>query len=210
MPLSTCNREGIYLLEGALLWSGLSAREEDPSRTLYFVLPDWPTRFAHSGFRVLLEDLIARETPMHLTAKVLYLGRQTMNHFEQLYYAWLNAMTQCPFPVFLGTTQISTDIPHSEEWLASLSTTLRQFLVSPSTADISPCFYHSWISDAIINPSESPSNPTDEKNFRVHYHPLDFLKPCSVIGSAFINPEDTTSTKAFNINIQSPNLIEEL
>ena len=208
LPLSINNKEGMYVLEGTLLWAAnlldSDVSEMDVKRSVFFVLPDWPTRFRNSHFQTLLEGAIARETPVHCTAEVLYLDRQTMNYFEQLYYAWLNAMMKCPFTVKNGEQEISVDDLYSTQWLAALSNTLRCFLVSPADTDITPDSYLAPIGGAVINPT---SPETEQNNFRVHYQPLDFLKSKSVIGTAVIKPNDALNT--FNIQIQSPNIIKE-
>lgn len=208
LPLSINNREGMYVLEGTLLWAANAldsdAPETDIQRRVFFVLPDWPTRFRNPHFQTLLEGAIARETPVHCTAEVLYLDRQTMNHFEQLYYAWLNAMMKCPFPVKNGALQINDEDAYSQQWLAALAQTLSAFLVSPEQTSILPDSYLSPIGGAVINPI---SPEIEQNNFRVHYQPLDFLKSRSAIGTAVIKPDNALNT--FNIQIQTPNIIKE-
>ena len=103
MPLSINHRESFYLLEANLL----RHRETDPdgsgnpiqtgsSNQLYFVLPSWPTRFANDEFRAFLQTFIRQETPVHCRPYLIYLSRSQMSLFEQVFYAWLNALSQCP------------------------------------------------------------------------------------------------------------------
>ncbi|MEI8634213.1 hypothetical protein P4S72_23515 [Vibrio sp. PP-XX7] len=120
-----------------------------------------------------------------------------MSKFEQLYFAWLNAMTQCPLTVRYAGEIISPDESEAENWLISLSTQLRQFLKTPENIEFLPSFYHEGISDAAIS-----------EDFRVDYAPLAFLRTNYAIGTAAINPEDGDSA-AFSVNINLPNRIEE-
>ncbi len=207
LPLSVTNREGLFVLEGTLLWSGETVDDEisdEFRRTVFFILPDWPTRFRNSHFQQLLENVIAAQTPLHLTAKALYLDRQTMNHFEQLYYGWLNAMIKCPFNVMVGDQRIGSEEAYTSQWLASLTQTMRAFLISPEDTSILPVDYNSVIGDSVINPDDEDISKNE---FRVHYQPLDFLKERSAIGQSVINPDDHENV--FNINIQTPNIIKE-
>ncbi|CAH9055608.1 hypothetical protein PSECIP111854_01612 [Pseudoalteromonas sp. CIP111854] len=96
MPLATHNRESFYLVEGSLLQSEyFSALERAQlSNSLYFVLPDWTTRFACVEFRQFAERKIRELTPLHMPVHCLWLDRETMSLFERLYYGWLNYFSQ--------------------------------------------------------------------------------------------------------------------
>ncbi|WP_144407605.1 hypothetical protein [Gynuella sunshinyii] len=102
IPLAVNNRESIYLLESELLRHGADAESYQPY-LLYFVVPDWPSRFANSEFQNLLAEQLRRQSPVHQRIRVITLSRPLMSLFERLYYCWQNAMTQKPLPVTLTT-----------------------------------------------------------------------------------------------------------
>lgn len=200
MPLATGNREGFYLLESTLLWPGRNDENlQADANTLYFVMPDWPTRFAHSGFRALLEQQIVRESPAHQNVVVIYLNRVQMSTFEQLFFTWLNAMTQCPFPVYDGSELISLGDTYEMDWLVELVSSLRDCI---DNLDFSSGNLSSYLQSAV-------GTSTIREDFRVAFTPLEFLKPIFAIGEATINPANA-DVAAFTVDIQTPNRIEEL
>ncbi|CAM3837963.1 hypothetical protein VA7868_02332 [Vibrio aerogenes CECT 7868] len=202
MPLATRNREGLYLVESALLWAGETDGLPVSKNTLYVIIPDWPTRFRHTRFRQLLAGRIRQETPVHLTVKWIALERETMSNFEQLYYAWLNAMSRCPLEIDYGDDATGEPVPAhqiqdaDQNWLTELSQRLNQFLHEPDTLVILPEQYHPTIGEATIR-----------QNFRVGYQPLDFLHPITELSKAVIHPSDQKNV--FCVDIQQPNIIKE-
>ncbi|WP_428241077.1 hypothetical protein [Gynuella sp.] len=100
IPLAVNSRESIYLLESELLRHGADAESYQPYQ-LYFVVPDWPSRFANTEFQSLLAEQLRRQSPVHQHVRLISLSRPLMSLFERLYYCWQNAMTQKPLPVTL-------------------------------------------------------------------------------------------------------------
>jgi hypothetical protein len=67
------------------------SRSRDPySLQLSFVLPGWPPRLQHPGFKAFVERLIRAETPAHLTLTIHWLDREAMTGFETAYHDWLD------------------------------------------------------------------------------------------------------------------------
>ncbi|SHO56460.1 hypothetical protein [Vibrio quintilis] len=213
MPLATNNKEGFYLTESILLWAGMPVPGSPPEtsdiipkdkdsepvavekRTLYFVIPDWPTRFANAEFRNLLEEQILRETPAHLTCKVLYLPREQMSRFEQLYYDWRNAMTQCPFPVWDGEALLNPPNPEYLRWLRDTTKQLNEFFHTADSSCLSPIQYERKpIGQGIIS-----------DNFIIGYRPLPVLHPVTPVSQAYIHPDNINPV--FYVNIKTPNSI---
>ncbi len=142
LPLATNNREGMYLLESELLRFGSDPLNnfkegEYTPNTLYFIAPEWPSRFANTEFRALLEKQIVNSIPVYQQANILYLPRNSMSLFERLYFAWLNAMSKLPINSDSVKTAVATDNIQQQaerEKLALvelLSTLLRQFFAQP-------------------------------------------------------------------------------
>ncbi|WP_440056280.1 hypothetical protein ACSLBF_19415 (plasmid) [Pseudoalteromonas sp. T1lg65] len=119
MPLATHNRESFYLLEGSLLQSELLTTQQrlQLSESLFFVLPDWTTRFASSEFRVFTERQIRELTPLHMPVYCFWLDRETMSLFERLYYGWLNYFSQLQRVRF---SEPSESLAHVEAQLSKI------------------------------------------------------------------------------------------
>jgi hypothetical protein len=111
--LSIGNKEGFHLLEDVLLRHRLDPDapyySNQAMNQIYFVLPQWPSRFANEPFKRLLHDTLMRETPMHLMPVVLFLDRYAMSLFDRVYNAWVNAMTQIPLNIDIPNDSLSTD-----------------------------------------------------------------------------------------------------
>ncbi|BBN82780.1 hypothetical protein PA25_27650 [Pseudoalteromonas sp. A25] len=117
MPLAIHNRESFYLVEGSLVEAGMLQGDEldaalrmQLSRSLYFVLPDWTTRFASLEFRQFTERKIRELTPLHMPVHCLWLDRETMSLFERLYYGWLNYFSQTQKVRFTQPSESLSDI----------------------------------------------------------------------------------------------------
>lgn len=143
LPIATKNQEGIYLLESELLRFGLdvsdSSTEPYSAFQLYFIAPDWPTRFENSEFRALLEKQITKDTPVYQQPHIVYLNREDMSLFERLYFSWLNAMTQ--LPLAMGELGETLEIPSVKDegnlaLIDSLSSLLRQFVKNPENLSL--------------------------------------------------------------------------
>ncbi|MEY8204312.1 MAG: hypothetical protein RPR40_04480 [Bermanella sp.] len=140
MPLATNNKEGFYLLESELIRFG-AEQESYGVNQLYFVAPNWPTRFANDEFRNLLERQIVKDSPVYQQPNILYLNRQDMSLFERLYFSWLNAMTQLPLVSGMlsdepepGGMEVASELTAAQELAAgkqaqveNLSALLREF-----------------------------------------------------------------------------------
>ncbi|CAM4280134.1 hypothetical protein [Pseudoalteromonas ostreae] len=131
MPLATHNRESFYLVEGSLLESEhFSVLERELlSNSLYFVLPDWTTRFASIEFRQFAERKIREYTPLHMPVYCLWLDRESMSLFERLYYGWLNYFSQTQHTRFSEQSGTLLNI------IEQLSLLLGRFLVVPKSID---------------------------------------------------------------------------
>ncbi len=133
IPLAVTNRESVYLLESELVRHGTNS-ETYQANQLYFVIPEWPSRFANTEYRKLLEQQLREQTPVHQQAFVVALPRQLMSLFERLYFSWLNAMSQKSLLVTNVGTQEQISVPdsaHSNAHIALLSGYLRQFIQQP-------------------------------------------------------------------------------
>jgi hypothetical protein len=138
LPLSTKNQEGIYLLESELLRFGLETDATNSyvykTSQLFFIAPQWPTRFDNSEFISLLERQIVKESPVHQQPHIVYLNREDMSLFERLYFSWLNAMTQLPLEIGeLGEIPETFSQKDQENLtlIESLCGLLRQFVATP-------------------------------------------------------------------------------
>jgi len=116
---SRFSEEGIFLVESILLrppagatdWPLLpascscvdaSAGEEagaaapgawDPySFRVHLILPGYTTRLAEPGFRRFVEEIVQRELPAHLAARICFVDREQLSGFEAAYRPWLDAV----------------------------------------------------------------------------------------------------------------------
>jgi len=60
------------------------------------VLPAWPERFRKKENREALEQLLYREMPAHIMARILWLTPQELCRFESLYRSWTKWLAQKP------------------------------------------------------------------------------------------------------------------
>ncbi len=78
--------------------------DEDPySFRTTAVLPCWPKRFRDPTFRNLVEKTIQSESPAHVHTRIVWVGIQEMQRFENAYYDWLEEMAQtdlCKMPSY--------------------------------------------------------------------------------------------------------------
>ena len=139
MPLAVTNRESAYLLESELLRFGTDAHSYCANE-LYFVVPNWPSRFANAEYKSLLAEQIRQQSPVHQKVVLIALTREHMSLFERLYFGWLNAMTQKALPVSRTqayppkTEHISVPFSaHDNALIDLLSGYLRDFIDSPNT-----------------------------------------------------------------------------
>ncbi len=130
MPLATNNREGIYLLEAGLL-RPLPGQEDWDTEHLYFVIPNWPTRFANAQFQTLLKAQIRQHSPVHQQTSLIRLARRELSLFERLYYAWLNALNQRPLHIERDQQPLP-EPAGTEVQLRQLAAHLRNFIRAPA------------------------------------------------------------------------------
>lgn len=72
---------------------------EDPySFRTTVVLPCWVGRFRNPTFRNLVEKTIQTDFPAHIHTRIVWLGIQEMQAFEEVYYAWLKEMARTDMP----------------------------------------------------------------------------------------------------------------
>ncbi|MEO9387126.1 hypothetical protein [Chromobacterium phragmitis] len=89
--LSLGNREGLYLVEGALLTPGLAMLSEPTvplANSVFWILPAYGSRLGDPSFRRLVEQAICEETPLHLTPWVCWLAADELNQMEKLHRHW--------------------------------------------------------------------------------------------------------------------------
>ncbi len=102
------SEEGSFIVEHLLMrprkkeWPLLAAPLEaiasvpqswDPySHYLHIIMPGWGTRFEKPPFRAFVEQVIRRELPAHLIARVCFVSRDHMREFEGCYQDWLKAL----------------------------------------------------------------------------------------------------------------------
>ncbi|MEM6406280.1 MAG: baseplate J/gp47 family protein [Pseudomonadota bacterium] len=86
------NRERIYLLESQLLRSH-TPDPAWPRNQLYYIIPDWPTRYANHHYLTQLKVQIREHSPAHHQTHLIRLPRAQMALFEALYRAWQQAHT---------------------------------------------------------------------------------------------------------------------
>lgn len=82
--LSLGNREGLYLVEGALLGGATPSQ----ASSVFWILPAYGSRLGDPSFRRLVEQTISEETPLHLTPWVCWLGADDLNRMETLHRHW--------------------------------------------------------------------------------------------------------------------------
>jgi len=136
MPLATNNKEGFYLIESELIRFGAF----DPANTtnsqykkdqLYFVAPEWPSRFANKEFRTLLELQLVKDCPVHMQPFIIYLPREAMSLFERLYFSWLNAMSNLPLTTDALNDNYTNQTHEKLKLVSKLSDLFRQFFNTP-------------------------------------------------------------------------------
>jgi len=97
------------LIEELIRWFGFELDlycEEDPcdnnedpySFRVTVVLPCWPKRLRDNTFRNLVEKTIQTEFPAHIHTRVVWVGLQEMQRFEEVYINWLEEMAQNEMP----------------------------------------------------------------------------------------------------------------
>ena len=178
-PLSLGNREGLYLIEGALL------TQNEPRRfmgyrladCLFWVLPAYGTRLGNSAFRQLVGSVIAAETPLHLVPMICWLGANDLNIVENTYRHWRAKWVELGMPPAgeapgqrdSGLTRRQRLESASGQLLAALAR--QDFLIKPDTAPWQSHIGHSELAH----------------NFTVGYAdipPRRILRPGSRIGDA--------------------------
>lgn len=123
MPMAMYNKESFYLLEGALLEGPV----KDPlnnhlniAQSLYFVIPEWPSRFANNEFREALISIVSAGSPVAYASHFRFLNRQSMSLFERLYFGWLQAFKQAQLhPNQSERVELKTEL--SQVLIAALS-----------------------------------------------------------------------------------------
>lgn len=56
------------------------------------ILPNWPVRFQNESFRMMFENTVYEQTPIHLGTEVHWLDYETMDLFEVYYFKWLETL----------------------------------------------------------------------------------------------------------------------
>ncbi|MGA7392428.1 MAG: hypothetical protein WBV90_20370 [Terrimicrobiaceae bacterium] len=70
-----------------------SAEEWDPySFRTHLIFPGYSARLIDPGFRRFVEEIVRRELPAHLEAKICFVSRELLADFEQKYRAWLESL----------------------------------------------------------------------------------------------------------------------
>ncbi len=96
-------------IDALILWFGFELdfycqedscdNNEDPySFRVTVVLPCWPKRLRDLTFRNLVEKTIQTEFPAHIHVRVMWVGLQEMQKFEDVYINWLEEMAQNEMP----------------------------------------------------------------------------------------------------------------
>jgi hypothetical protein len=62
-----------------------------------FVFPNWIGRYTSPDFRLLVEDVIRKETPAHIATKVFWIDVKAMEDFELYYQQWLYRQSEGDF-----------------------------------------------------------------------------------------------------------------
>ncbi|MDX2370268.1 MAG: hypothetical protein QNK36_17985 [Colwellia sp.] len=95
-----------------------SCAELDPySYRLHIILPAYGERFEDTDFREFSEDLIRKEVPAHIMAKICWISKKSMSEFQVHYKKWLSLKaTQFAQTFDSDTTNSSTtsDLSDSE------------------------------------------------------------------------------------------------
>ncbi|MBD1583104.1 hypothetical protein [Pseudoalteromonas sp. S16_S37] len=162
MPLAIYNRESFYLVEGSLVEACVpqeggkleAMQRMQLGRSLYFVLPDWTTRFASGEFRQFTERKIRELTPLHMPVHCLWIDRETMSLFERLYYGWLNYFSQTQKVRFTQPSESLSDIQQQ------LSKLLGAFFTYP--IPVEPNSGPQWpLATVLLTHQAGPSNQWD-------------------------------------------------
>jgi len=163
MPLSMHNQEGFYLVESCLLrhrevLEALPTRPEDQylgPPTLYFVFPDWPTRFANNRFKRLIEQELVKHCPLGQAVELVFLSRLAMGDFEQLHYAWLYEMSSLQAGGPQAKTEATDKYPYYQHPLNRLSRLMRDLLMP-----VLPTLETEAVADALTEDKSVGDNPT--------------------------------------------------
>ena len=75
-PAASCTAEG---------WDPYSFR-------IHLIFPGYSARLIDPGFRRFVEEIVLRELPAHLEAKICFVSREALADFEQKYRAWLDSL----------------------------------------------------------------------------------------------------------------------
>lgn len=213
--VATNNFETLHLIESIQLHYLSGTTPSDESSTLwtsedahkvYFVLPQWPSRFADSDINHLIRQTIDQETPVHLTPVILFLDRIQMDIFEPALYAWRQACTVYPVS-YHCTSFVKSSV---DQMRMQRMTVLGQYLFDLLSA----------AENNIPLGTITPPNTTDFPvvsigrigyDFTVSYKPLKRLiyDPDQVvgIGQASINPDLDEESSPFVVTIRPPHTL---
>jgi hypothetical protein len=65
----------------------------DPySFRVHLIFPGYSARLSVPGFRRFVEEIVRRELPAHLDAKICFISREALADFEPKYRAWLDSL----------------------------------------------------------------------------------------------------------------------
>jgi len=100
--LAEGDAEGFHMVENILLrpenkssdidytFTDTQTDNKDPySLRLSFVFPEWAGRFSKDTFRNLVAETVREQVPAHIFCRILWLDKDTMEKFENVYKKWL-------------------------------------------------------------------------------------------------------------------------
>jgi hypothetical protein len=91
-PLLPAPCECVESTDLAVSCSAAPERWDPYSFRIHLIFPGHSVRLVEPGFRRFVEEIVRRELPAHLEAKICFVSREALADFEQKYRAWLDSL----------------------------------------------------------------------------------------------------------------------
>ena len=92
--IPTLEKEQIAERIQCYVYYGENAIDEDFfSFKMSYILPSWPVRFQNSSFRMMFENIVYEQAPIHTVSNIYWLNYEIVHLFEAYYFKWLELLT---------------------------------------------------------------------------------------------------------------------
>jgi hypothetical protein len=88
---------------------------------LSFVFPLWPARFQDVAFKSYAQSLIAQNCPVIIQPHFAWLHIHRMNHFEAVYFPWLESLKESDSSVRRQLNEALVQLVANEKYLVRVN-----------------------------------------------------------------------------------------